>query len=387
MRTAGRVRGACLGNGLAGKLNVFVEDYRPSTFLERGVAVPFTTPLLSSARVRLGHRLRLEFLISNPAGGAGYYVLHWDGILGLARITVHDRLLYDHVARIEFVTPTTIRETARTVAETGSAGRPAAAAARATRQKEYDDRLIANYLLTMRLMQQAGLKDVDWRSLDPADRNVRTRMRTLVERLEPLTGAKADTIFAWVEELSAIVAPLGFGGTEYVSRLGGTLSAVKHLHASLLQFAGSDVTEAAAAAQFIAEVAQVTIEIAESIFAACHAELRDLARLLLHWSAQRDRLLELFARPDWLLDGWHAIATLWDSASAGGRDQQRAVIPELQRMVPVMPREASDWVGDTLLVERANRQRRWVKANIDWRTGVHVVDRTARNEMLRAAIP
>ena len=46
----------------------------PRTFLEWGVAVPFTTPLLSSGRVRPGRRGRPEMLMANPSGGRGLYV-------------------------------------------------------------------------------------------------------------------------------------------------------------------------------------------------------------------------------------------------------------------------------------------------------------------------
>ncbi|MBU6498939.1 MAG: hypothetical protein KGQ40_10460, partial [Rhodospirillales bacterium] len=57
-----------------------VESFLPSTFLERGVAVPFTTPQLAGARARPGTRVPLELVVPNPSGGRGHYILPWDGL-------------------------------------------------------------------------------------------------------------------------------------------------------------------------------------------------------------------------------------------------------------------------------------------------------------------
>jgi hypothetical protein len=69
--------------------------FLPTTFLERGVAVPFTTPILIGARARPGERKPLELIVPNPSGARGVYILPWDGISGLCKPTVHDRRLSD----------------------------------------------------------------------------------------------------------------------------------------------------------------------------------------------------------------------------------------------------------------------------------------------------
>lgn len=362
----------------------FIEDYRPATFLERGVAVPFTTPLLAAARMRPGYRLKVEFVITNPSGGQGYYVMGWEGVVALARITVHDRLLYDSVSKVAVITPSAVRSAARAIALGGAAGRPAAKAAQAAIQREDDDRLIANFLLTVELLQQGGMKNIDWRTFNPTDRDVRKKTRALIARLEPVLDANVETIFTWIDELSEIVAPVGFPKKDYASRLQNTQTALKRLHGSMTAFANGDPTDASSAALFIAEVAKLTLDMSNQTMNGCYAELGDLVKLLRHWSHNRTRLLETFSRPDWLLDGWQTIAALWEAADGSGRDAQRAAILEIQRLVPVLPREASDWVGSTMAVDRAWSQRRWVKANVDWRGGSRSVDQTARNEMLKA---
>lgn len=362
----------------------FLEDYRPATFLERGVATPFTTPVLASARVRPSQRMKLEFVIANPAGGQGWYVMPWEGLTTLSKVSVHDVLLFEHIGKLELITPYAIRTAARTVAVSGAAGRAALKAARIADQKDEEDRLVANFLLIMRLLKDSGMKDLDWRSLDPTDRNLKVKMRSYIETLQPVLGAPPETIYMWLEELSAVAAPVGFAGKEYPARLQTTYEALKNFCRTMKSFANTDATDAGAAARFIAEVAEHTVDIAEATFIDCHAELNDFKQLLRNWSANRGRVLERFGRPDWLLDGWQSICAIWEDAVNGGRDAQRAAAVEIQRLVPVMPKEVTDWVNGASTGEQAWKFHRWVKANIDWRTGAAALDRTARNEALRA---
>lgn len=359
-----------------------LEDYRPATFLERGVAVPFTTPLLACARVRPNHRQKLEFVIANPSGGIGFYVMGWDGLASLTRITVHDRLLYEAVLKEPLLTPWTIRAAGRKVALSGVAGRPAAKAAHAAAAQEADDRLIANFLLIVRLLNQGGMGQIDWRRFNPSDSDLRAKTRQLIERMEPTLGAGAETIFSWLEELSAIVAPVGFRTRDYPARMQALQVSLEKLHGGLLAFGNADASEAGHTALFAAEVAKLTLDLSATTLATCYGELDNLVRLLQSWGGNRERLLALFGRPDWLLDGWQSICALWESAPS--RDAQREVLNDIGRMVPVMPKEVSEWVDGGVPVERTWNQRRWVKANVDWRGGTHLLDRTARNEALRA---
>lgn len=363
-------------------VGALLEDYRPTTFLERGVAVPFTTPLLACARVRPTHRQKLEFVIANPSGGIGFYVMGWDGLASLTRITVHDRLLYETVLKEPLLSPGTIRAAGRKVALSGVAGRPAAKAAQAALAQEADDRLIANFLLIVRLLNQGGVGQIDWRRFNPSDTDLRTKTRKMVERMEPTLGAGAETIFCWLEELSAIVAPVGFRSRDYPARMPVQQASLEKLYGGLMSFGNTDATEAGQIALFAAEVAKLTLDLSAVTLENCYAELDNLVRLLQSWGGNRERLLGLFGRPDWLLDGWHAICALWDGASS--RDAQREVLMDIGRMVPVMPKEVAEWVDGNVPVECTWNQRRWVKANVDWRSGTHLLDRTARNEVLRA---
>lgn len=135
-----------------------VDAFLPTTFLERGVAVPFTTPQLNGARARPGERNPLELVVQNPSGGRGVYILSWDHISSLYTLTLNDRRLIEAVVKLRGVTPDTIRTTAREVASEGLAGRGAVTAAKKARESDDLERLQANFDLLLELVRQTERK-------------------------------------------------------------------------------------------------------------------------------------------------------------------------------------------------------------------------------------
>lgn len=61
----------------------------PTMFTDRGVTVPFTTPLLASTRARRSDRQVLELIVPNPSGARGVYSPAAADITALGRSTVH----------------------------------------------------------------------------------------------------------------------------------------------------------------------------------------------------------------------------------------------------------------------------------------------------------
>ena len=62
--------------------------FLPTTFLERGVTVPFTTPMLIGARARPGKRAPLELMPNVGRACAEFYILPLGNISGLRKPTV-----------------------------------------------------------------------------------------------------------------------------------------------------------------------------------------------------------------------------------------------------------------------------------------------------------
>jgi hypothetical protein len=80
--------------------------YEPASFLDRGVALPFTTPLLFGARARAASdHSGLEVIIANPSGGKGVYILPWGAIPQICVPTLHDRRLWRLLRDKKLLTP------------------------------------------------------------------------------------------------------------------------------------------------------------------------------------------------------------------------------------------------------------------------------------------
>lgn len=135
-----------------------IENFVPTTFLERGVSIPFTTPQLNGARARPGERTELELVIPNPSGAHGVYIVPWGSQNHFCTLTVNDRQLMDAISKQSGVTPETIRHIAREVAATGLAGRGAMSAAEQARQSDNQAQLQANFDLLIELVRQTEPK-------------------------------------------------------------------------------------------------------------------------------------------------------------------------------------------------------------------------------------
>ena len=368
--------------------------YAPSTFLERGVVVPFTTPLLAGARVRPGERDRLELIVGNPSGARGVYILPWEGVFAICVPTVHDRLLNARVQGLRGVTPPAIRRLSLDAAQEGLAGRAAAAAAEAARLAEARLRTLTNFELLLMLVRQ-----VSGAASPPADSAtggaaggaaLEAQARRAVARVAPGLRRTPEAVATMLEELAELFAPLGVGAGAARARVPAHISALLAMRAGIAaalgeQTPGGETRGGAATgnpdADLVMATADLTIACARATTADAMALLLDLPGLLRGWADAPDPIAARVARPDWLLDGWERICLLWQDDPAP-RD---SVFAELADLVPATPREAADWVS--LPVESsagALRHRRKVQRNEDWRTGASVQDLIARNEMLHA---
>ena len=359
-----------------------VQAFHPATFLERGVAVPFTTPQLAGVRARPAERGGIEFIVPNPSGGRGVYILGWQGVRQICRPTVHDMRLNAHLAALPAVTPAALRRAAQEVADEGLAGREAQAAAAAARAAEGHDRLVTNFLLLLALvgqMEPAGLGDLAAGQGSSAE--LEQRARRSVAWIAPRLGRPAEAIGAALEELAAVFAGIGLPGQAPPPRIARLLAGLRRLQQELGPWVLRTEVEAAARASLVAAAAALTLTCAAQTLSEAQAMTADMAEALRRWTDTPGRVAELVARPEWLLDGWEPICLLW---TAAGTDAERAAaLEEMAALVPVLPRETSEWIGMAVETEGVLAYRKNVPLNHDWRTGT-LFERVARNERLRA---
>ena len=357
-----------------------IQPYHPTTFQERGVLVPFTTPLLGGTRARPSEKFGLDLVIPNPSGGPGVYILSWTSIDALCRPTIHDRQLSERIATIPSVAPSTIRRVAREVAAEGLAGEEARLAALNASDTDKNDRTVTNFLLLMQLIQQVGL----FRDAGPSDPDMETRARLTVARIAPRVGRSPDWIATALEALGDVFAPIGVAGQPTQSRVPRLIAMLRRTCADLTIWSRlQQQADHVGYVDMICAVAEHTLAIAETGIAQTQAMTANLPDLLMKWARDPDTIIRLAARPEWLLDGWDQICHIWDEAKDDAAC--RAALIEIALLVPVLPREARDWADLELEGDPKARLRRTIPLNEDWRTGGKVFELIARNERILAA--
>jgi hypothetical protein len=356
--------------------------YHPTTFLERGVAVPFTTPQLLGARVRPGPRTDLELIVPSPSGGRGQYIMPWSAIGDVGRPTLHDRRLQEAIADVRSVTPGAIREAGRMVATEGLAGREARNAAQDAATRDGDARLVANYHLLLALVRQVELPAPAANSATAeTPETMECRAKRTVAEVAPRLGLDADGVGRALEELAEVFAAVGIGPDAAAARLPRTLGRVAALQRGLEAWVAEKGDDVNGAAELVRSCAALTASCATATFADARALVSKPLNLLMRWRVEPDAVAAKAARPEWVLDGWEDLCAIWEAA---GPARRRAAIAEIAQLAPIIPKEAADWVGQT--AKEANAVfRRMVALNHDWRTGTDALDGIARGERLRAA--
>ncbi len=359
------------------------QSYHPTSFAERGVAVPVTTPALLGARMRPAQRTGTEFIIPNPSGGRGVYILDWGGVRQFCRPTVHDTLLHQRVGRLPMMTPASVRQVARDIAAEGLAGRDARRAAEMAAQADTKRVLLANFLLLMTLVEQVEPTGMVIEEAMPRTAELELRAKHAIRQIAPRVRTDPATIVADLEALAGLFARGGLDPWGRSPRLIRLLARMREFRDRLIRDAGPtlDGSGGGLAGSLIGSVATF-IRSADSLIAKAHGHLSDVVGLLGDWRTNPGGIQIAITRPDWLLDGWEQICLLAELAS-DAQDSQ-AIAREVAQLVPLLPKEAMDWLGDSLSQDalepsqRATEQRSFAR-----QTGASF-GLVARNEKLRA---
>lgn len=358
-----------------------LKAYHPTTFRERGVAVPFTTPLLGGTRARPTDRQHVELVVPNPSGGRGVYIMPWAAVASWCQPTWHDTVFNERIAALNSVTPTTIRRVGLQIAAEGLAGEEATDAARLAEDAEKGDRLVTNYRLLMTLVEQVGSRIV----IAPtrADKpDMMARARLAVDWISPRLGRPAEWTASALEALSDVMATIGVGAgaTGRLPRLLATLGATRDTMSAWGQAQQED--DQAGYVRMACAVADLTLSLARTALEQAQALTNDMGSLLRAWAADPGSVSETVTRSEWLLDGWEQICLIWNHARDDA--ERRAALMEIIALLPILPKQVSEWNNACTDGDKEHRFRRLVAPHEDWRTGSVVFHLIARNEHFRA---
>jgi hypothetical protein len=380
-----------------------LKTYLPSTFAERGVLVPFTTPLLAGARARSRWRDGAEVLLPKPSGGSGLYVFPWQSVTQLCRATVHDRQLNKRLGALTDITPATVRHAAREVAIEGFAGREAQSAGETAVQLDQQAKALCSFLMLLALQERLQPQGLDLaRVAAPAPDLQAAAQRAVMAHAAQL-GLSPDVLPLHLKQAGEVFSGVGVIGSSQHTRVLILLDMFGQLHEEITAWTRERAHGSGELGGMVAEVVGATLTCAAITLREARAATQDVVMLLRQWAANRTQLRHIAERPEWLLDGWEQICQLWNAAE--NHAARVAALQEIAMLVPVLPKETGDWVRisiqanslftyrNTVLVREDWRSgannptgpqgRRTVQMNEDWRT-TSMIDFVARNERLRA---
>ena len=361
-----------------------VQTYHPTTFLERGVAIPFTTPLLAGTRARPGEKRGLELVIPNPAGGRGVYIMPWKAITALCSPTLHDRQLNERIETLASVTPSTIRRVSREVAAEGLAGDEAMASAQKAADHDRGDRLLANYLLLLALVEQVDAPTAEQKLAAVEDpEEMQQRARLAVAKVAPSLRRSTNWVASALESIGDTMSCIGVTVGSTTGRVPRLINLLKRCSEQVAAWSSAQRSDDQAAyAEMVCTVADHTLALADATLLQARGLTNDIVGLLRTWGTDPEPVIRLSGRPEWLLDGWEQICLLWTLADDDAA--RRAALVEMVQLLPVLPKETKEWSDRFMEVDISLRLRRLIPLNEDWRTGVTVFDLVARNEHMRA---
>ena len=102
--------------------------------------------------------------------------------------------------------------------------------------------------------------------------------------------------------------------------------------------------------------------------------------LLRSWAAERNEVVELVGRPEWLLGEWEQICLIWNAVR--NDSERRAALAEIVTSMSVLPKEVNDWRSTSRENDSLVHFRRLIGLSEHWFTSTMMFDLIARNEHL-----
>lgn len=363
------------------------DQYLPATFEQRGCTIPFTTPSLNQARIRLEEGERLVLVLPNFGESDSTYVLPWAAVPEFLSMTVHDKALHDEIASRKLTSPTAIRLAAYRLAQTGLAGPLMAEAAKEALKSEDEDLVMTHFLIVVGVFQVLDLSTRELVEMGHEGGKWKAAARTMLDGKAEVLGLTGQQLLDSIGQLALVLSPSGLPTAPSDGRLRRILREIgvfKDETGTLAKTAGGDLADQAS---FAAETAALTSGLGTKVLAEIDTLAGDLRTLLSDGGAAFQKLRRATARLSWLVDGWDLIVHQWQAARELDGEDREVAIALVFGSLPMVPRKEVEWHADAQ-GNRAvtERHRKQIRAYQDWRTGEYDLELLMRNEALRARL-
>lgn len=359
----------------------------PATFMDRGVAISFTTPGLSQARIRRNRRDLLELLVPCFADSEGTYVFPWKLVPETITMTLHDRELYDLITRKPGISPWEMRRLQIEVGASGLAGPEAEESCQRALNEENRQRWAANFALIRGVFQFIG-QDSEQLAINKflapeTQASVKRAFRIFAGRI----GVPPSECYSAIAEQSVCLAPVGLPYADSPGRLRRILADLRSMILSMNGWASLINRRVGEKARAVVHVSQQTITAAEQDLQKIDVALMDIAAFVRDWREQSSNINSLILRLYWLLDGWDHIATTWFLAIKESEVAAIDAVEEILRILPYLPRMESKSLSVVREDGLMMLGRRRINAMEDWRTRRLYPELVRRLEAVKSVSP
>jgi hypothetical protein len=340
------------------------EKFWPLTFGERGVLVPFTTPMLAAGRVRGPDLKKAEILVPGLSGGKGTYVIPWKAVPEMFKLTVHDRALHEAIGEAPTFSPRQIRLAALRVARTGLAGRDACAAARAHMQRDENLELVARFFLTLRVVERMAVDGATLALAELGTTAGQQKARRILVDIAASLGLSFDVLHDRIETWAKSVAPVGLAEMPAEAPPRRLINRLKPLGEQFVEWGKGeteDQIEGAADAQLAADFCRETWRLATEFSTDIDAAGKQPAESLRNWDGTIRTTDSIVYKLLWILDGWEQVVKLWDQAASRPREEQRAALRDVVRHLPIVPRDELPTTSQDTWSSLVNALRKQIK--------------------------
>lgn len=370
------------GEESAGHLNT---KYWPATFEERGVVVPFTTPMLAFARARSDGKGGLEIIVPGLSGGSGVYIIGWSGAREVFRMTVHDRAFHDMIATRKAATPGEMRRCANEIALTGLTGPDGIDAAEKAIEQEDNERLLTNYYLVNSVVRTLASSDVKLSVAELSSPAGQKKVRGIMAGIANDLNISSERLYADIETWSDMIAPIGIASMPHECRLRRLLTRLKAFRMNVSAWGRNSNADPDGLAFLTADVALLTLDIGEALMGEVDDHANDLKQALAAWKTVGREITDRMNRISWLLDGWEHVIGLWDSVLEAPIYEQVEALEEIVRMLPLVPTKELESQKGRAWGDLENAMRKFVKPLQNWQSGDTDIELQLRIERRRAS--
>lgn len=327
---------------MTASVNSFVPRL-PQSFHTRGWAVPFTSPFLKYARLRLTDEGisngRLEYLLPGLAGSGETYVIPHSLLSDIGELTVYDRTLLEMLAASPTLSPAALRNTVNTVAATGLAGSDTAKKARATIAREMDNWLQIHVFLVRAAVKKLGDGRVMPSGAEYSIKEGRDAVHLGLSVFSSDFDLTPEEVFTILETWAGIMSFYGTPRGTVKGPLYLLIVDMAKFNEEMSAWRISAPVRYAQMSAVLEKASKETIKEANAIIGQFAASIHKIDDTLALWKSRKSELTQAMEQLESLLDGWQRILMHWRESQALSELEQRDAIEKTALSIPILPQD------------------------------------------------